>query len=110
MTRPIPRGKAEQGTNDQHIALGQKITGDWWTLYRSDPMNQVLEQAVAGNRSLAGAEATLVAAQEAVNQARGGLFPQIDIGDAAQRQHLNGAQFGQAAAGFPALPTSSASA
>ena len=88
------QGKAEQGTNDQHIALGQKIAGDWWTLYRSDPMNQVLDQAMAGNRSLASAEATLVAAQEAVNQAHGGLFPQIDASGGAPRQHINGAQFG----------------
>jgi NodT family efflux transporter outer membrane factor (OMF) lipoprotein len=97
------QGKAEQGTNDQHIALGQKITGDWWTLYRSEPMNQVLEQAVAGNRSLAGAEATLVAAQEAVNQARAGLFPQIDASGGAQREHISGAEFGlnRLPPGFP---------
>jgi NodT family efflux transporter outer membrane factor (OMF) lipoprotein len=89
------QGKAEQGNSDQHVAMGQKITGDWWTLYRSDPMNQVLEQAIARNRSLAGAQATLVAAQEAVNQAEGGLFPQLDASSGGQRQHINGAQFGQ---------------
>ncbi len=93
------QGKAEQGTNDQHIALGQKITGDWWTLYRSDPMNKVLDQALAGNRSLASAAATLVAAQEAVNQARGGLFPQVDLNAGASRQHTNAAPFG-----LPKLP------
>jgi NodT family efflux transporter outer membrane factor (OMF) lipoprotein len=87
-------GKAEQGSNDQHIALGQQINGDWWTLYRSEPLNRMLEQSIAGNRSLAGAAATLVAAQEAVNQSRGGLFPQIDATGGAQRQHINGAQFG----------------
>ena len=89
-----PDTKAEQGAPDQHIAMGQKITGDWWTLYRSGPLNAVLEQAIAGNRSLAGAQATLVAAQEAVNQARGGLYPQVDLGAGASRQHINGAQFG----------------
>lgn len=89
-----PDAKAEQGAGDQHIAMGQKITGDWWTLYRSDPLNAVLEQAIAGNRSLAGAQATLVAAQEAVIQARGGLYPQVDLGAGATRQHINGAEFG----------------
>jgi NodT family efflux transporter outer membrane factor (OMF) lipoprotein len=87
-------GTAEQGTGDQHFAMGQKIAGDWWTLYRSAPLNAVLEQAIAGNRSLAGAQATLVAAQEALNQAMGGLYPQIDAGAGALRQHINGAQFG----------------
>jgi NodT family efflux transporter outer membrane factor (OMF) lipoprotein len=98
-----PDAKAEQSAGDQHIAMGQKITGDWWTLYRSDPLNTLLEQSIAGNRSLAGAQATLVAAEEAVNQSRGGLYPQVDLGAGGTRQHINGAQFGltKLPPGFP---------
>jgi NodT family efflux transporter outer membrane factor (OMF) lipoprotein len=91
-----PAGAAEKTAGDQRFALGQKITGDWWTLYRSDPLTQVLEQAVAGNRSLVAAKATLAAALEQVNVARGGLYPQVDLGANATRQRNNGAQLGVA--------------
>lgn len=94
-----PGGAAEKGAGDQRFALGQKITGDWWTLYRSDPLSAVLEQAVAGNRTLAAAEATLAASLEQVNVARAGLYPQVDLGATAQRQKNNGSQLG-----LPRLP------
>jgi len=94
-----PGGAAEKSAGDQQFALGQKITGDWWTLYRSAPLSSVLEQAVAGNRTLTAAKATLAAAQEQVNVARGGLYPQIDLNASAQRQKNNGSQLG-----LPRLP------
>lgn len=81
---------------DQHFVMGRKITGDWWTLYRSEPLDQVLRQAIADNRTLASSEATLAAAQESLNQALAGLYPQIDLGATTLRQHINGAQFGLA--------------
>jgi NodT family efflux transporter outer membrane factor (OMF) lipoprotein len=88
---------------DQHFAMGQKIAGDWWTLYRSPPLDGMLRQAIAGNRSLAASAATLAAAQETLNQAEGGLYPQIDLSASALRQHINGSQFGLAKLppGFP---------
>lgn len=91
-----PNGAAETQAGDQHFAIGEKITGDWWTLFHSDPLDTVLKQAVAGNRSLVAAQATLAAAQESVNEAVAGLYPQVDLGAGATRQHINGAQFGLA--------------
>jgi NodT family efflux transporter outer membrane factor (OMF) lipoprotein len=89
-----PGGAAEKGAGDQHFALGQKIAGDWWTLYRSEPLSRVLEQAIAGNRTLVAAKATLAAALEQVNIARGGLYPQVDLNASAQRAKNSGAQLG----------------
>jgi len=94
-----PGGSAEKGAGDQHFALGQKIAGDWWTLYRSVPLNEVLKQAVAGNRTLVAAQATLAAAQESVIQAGASLEPQIDVGGGISRYHQNGSQLG-----LPRLP------
>ncbi len=87
-------GAAEKQAGDQHFALGQKITGDWWTLYHSHPLDAILHQAVAGNRTLVAAQATLAAAQESVNESLAGLYPQVDLGAGAVRQHVNGAPFG----------------
>jgi NodT family efflux transporter outer membrane factor (OMF) lipoprotein len=102
-TTYTPNGEAEHQAGDQQIAMDRKITGDWWTLYRSEPLNAVLEQAIAGNRTLVAAQATLAGAQESVNQALAGLYPQIDLGAGVERQHINGAQFGlgKLPPGFP---------
>jgi NodT family efflux transporter outer membrane factor (OMF) lipoprotein len=89
-----PGGAAEKAAGDQHFAVGKKITGDWWTLFRSDPLDTVLKQAIAGNRTLVAAQETLAAAQESVTEATAGLYPQVDLGGTAMRQHINGAQFG----------------
>ncbi len=48
----------------QHIALGREIEGNWWTLFRSDAIDQLVKQAVAHNRSLAASTATLKQARE----------------------------------------------
>lgn len=90
-------GTAEKtGAGDQHFELGHKITGDWWTLYGSSPLNSVLDQAIAGNRTLAAAQATLAAAEESVNESRAALYPTLDLDASAMRQHISGAQFGLA--------------
>src|SRR5665213_360205 len=60
-TTYTPNGEAEHQAGDQRIAMDRKITGDWWSLYRSAPLNAVLEQAIAGNRSLVAAQASLAA-------------------------------------------------
>jgi NodT family efflux transporter outer membrane factor (OMF) lipoprotein len=94
-----PGGSAESGAGDQHFALGEKIAGDWWSLYRSDPLNEVLKQAVAGNRTLVAAQATLAAAQESVIVAGAAREPQIDVDGGASRYRQNGGQLG-----LPKLP------
>ncbi len=89
-----PDHAAEQGAGDQHFAVGQKITGDWWSLFRSAALNATLEQAIAGNRNIVAARATLAAAEESVAQAEAGLLPQVDLNAGPLRQHINGTPFG----------------
>ncbi|HUK60595.1 MAG TPA: efflux transporter outer membrane subunit [Stellaceae bacterium] len=89
-----PDHAAESGAGDQHFAVGQKIAGDWWTLFHNDPLNATLEQAIAGNRTIVAARATLAASEESVAQAEAGLFPQLDLSAGPLRQHINGAPFG----------------
>ena len=79
-------GKA--GT-DQHFTLGKEVSGEWWGLFKSQPLDDLLAQAVAGNRTLAAAHASLDAAHDAVMVAAGGLYPQVDFGASAARQRNN---------------------
>ncbi len=74
---------------DQHFALGEKISGSWWKLFRSPSLDDILAQAVRGNRSLAAATASLAQAHEAVAVAAGGFYPQLDFTAGAQRQRNN---------------------
>jgi NodT family efflux transporter outer membrane factor (OMF) lipoprotein len=79
---------------EQRVALGQSISAEWWTLFHSPPLNDTLEKAIAGNLSLAAAKATLAQAQEAVVQARGGLFPQLDANASVERQKAGASRLG----------------
>lgn len=74
------------GEAAQRLTMGQGVSGEWWTLFHSTPLNQVLQQAIARNQTLAAAKATLAQAQQAVIQARGAFYPQLDFSTTAQRQ------------------------
>jgi len=74
---------------DQHFALGGQISAEWWKLFHSPPLDEVLTQSIAGNRSLAAATASLAQAHEAVLVATAGLYPQLDFGAAAERERNN---------------------
>jgi len=64
-TGDTPRGEdATASDTAQHIALGREIEGNWWALFRSDAIDQLVKQAVEHNRSLAASKATLAQAQE----------------------------------------------
>ncbi len=81
--------KVGDAGSDQHFALGTDITGEWWTLFHTPALNDVLTQAIAGNRNLVAATASLAQAHEAVKAAAGGLYPHLDFGASAQRQRNN---------------------
>lgn len=81
----VPGGAA------QRFVGGADIAGDWWTLFHSKPLNDLIDQALANNHDLKAAEAALAAAQENVRAQRGAFFPQVTAGFAASRQRQSGA-------------------
>jgi NodT family efflux transporter outer membrane factor (OMF) lipoprotein len=70
----------------QHIALGREIEGNWWTLFRSDAIDQLVTQAVDHNRSLVASMATLAQAQELALAQAGSRYPQVDLTAGVGRQ------------------------
>jgi NodT family efflux transporter outer membrane factor (OMF) lipoprotein len=80
---------AEPTETQQRFALGQKISNDWWQLFRSPRLDGVLQETIAGNLTLAAAKTTLTQAQQGVLQAAGALYPQLDLAAGAQRQRVN---------------------
>jgi NodT family efflux transporter outer membrane factor (OMF) lipoprotein len=77
---------ASKSDTVQHIALGREIQGNWWTLFHSDAIDQLVTQALDHNRSLAGAMATLAQAQEFALARAGTQYPQVDLTAKAGRQ------------------------
>jgi len=75
----------------QHIDFDKKIDGDWWQVFGSSKLDQVMRTAVAGNLDLEAADATIMQANEAVASARGGLAPQVDFAAEGGRQRASGA-------------------
>jgi NodT family efflux transporter outer membrane factor (OMF) lipoprotein len=81
------RGESDSTeTKVQHIALGQNIEGAWWTLFRSNAIDDLVTQAVDHNRTLAASMATLAQAQEIALARAGSQYPQVDLVAAAGRQ------------------------
>jgi NodT family efflux transporter outer membrane factor (OMF) lipoprotein len=76
----------------QHIALGREIEGNWWALFHSDAIDQLVAQALHHNRSLAASMATLAQAQEIALARAGTQYPQVDLTAGAGRQQY-GKQF-----------------
>ena len=59
----------------QVVAPGEKVTVDWWTLFRSPDLDLLVKQAIVGSPTLDSAKARLAAARETVTAATGALTP-----------------------------------
>ncbi|MDE2343367.1 MAG: efflux transporter outer membrane subunit, partial [Betaproteobacteria bacterium] len=98
-TPPAPEASAytkesELVSLDQKLELGNRIAGDWWSLFSSKPLDALIRQAVHSNHDLETAGETMKQAQEAANAADGNLMPQVALNAAAGRQRYGVAMFG----------------
>lgn len=61
----------------QSFTRGAEIPADWWTLFKSDQLNTIVQQAMENNPTLAASEASLRASQDNLRAGYGVFFPQI---------------------------------
>jgi NodT family efflux transporter outer membrane factor (OMF) lipoprotein len=88
----LPIEAADAAAGSQHLELGAQIEGDWWSLFGSDAINQIVKDALQHNPTLEVSTATLAQAQ-ALAQAQGGLrYPQVGLSAGVGRQKY-GAEF-----------------
>ena len=84
----------------QRFDTGRDIAGDWWSLFRSEPLDRLIRAAIADSPSLAAAEATLREAREDLAAGEGNLlYPAVDANVSATREKISGAELGQPAPG-----------
>ncbi|MDR3460637.1 MAG: efflux transporter outer membrane subunit [Verrucomicrobiae bacterium] len=74
------------GGAGQRFVKGSDIAGDWWTLFHSQPLNDLIELSLTNNPDLKAAQAALSVARENVLAQRGAFFPSATAGFAASRQ------------------------
>ena len=74
------------GGQAQRFVSGADIPGDWWTLFHSQPLDALIDEALAHNHDLKAAKAALLVAREGVLAQRGAYFPTVTAGFAATEQ------------------------
>ena len=63
------------GGQAQTFAEGHDIPGDWWTIFHSKPLNDLIERSLKHNPDLKSAQAALLVARENVLAQRGAYYP-----------------------------------
>jgi len=69
----------------QRLLEGSDIPGEWWTLFRSKPLSDLIERSLKANPGLKAAQAVLLVARENVLAQRGAYYPSITGGFSATR-------------------------
>jgi NodT family efflux transporter outer membrane factor (OMF) lipoprotein len=78
------------GGEAQRFAKGADISGDWWILFHSVPLNELIEHSLTNNPDLKAAQAALSVARENVLAQRGVYFPSVTGNFSASRQRQSG--------------------
>jgi len=79
-----------KGGEAQRFVQNMDIPGQWWTLFHSKPLNDLIEQALKSNPDLDAAQAALRGAWENVYAQQGAFFPSIDASLNPTRQKTAG--------------------
>jgi NodT family efflux transporter outer membrane factor (OMF) lipoprotein len=74
----------------QRFAVQDDIAANWWTLFRSPPLNALIARAFAAHPGIDAAQAALRAAQENVDAQQGFSFPTVAASYTPTRTKLAG--------------------
>jgi NodT family efflux transporter outer membrane factor (OMF) lipoprotein len=73
------------GGEAQTFASGSDIPGDWWAIFHSKPLNDLIERSLKNNPDLKSAQAALLVARENTLAQRGAYYPQVSGSFSATR-------------------------
>lgn len=74
------------GGEAQRFVTGQDIAGDWWNLFHSQPLNDLIERSLKANPNLKAAQAAMAVARENVLAQKGAYYPSVAGSFSASRQ------------------------
>jgi NodT family efflux transporter outer membrane factor (OMF) lipoprotein len=78
------------GGDAQRFAKGTDISEEWWTLFHSTALNELIDQSLKNNPDLKAARAALSVARENVLAQRGVYYPAVAASFGASRQRQSG--------------------
>jgi NodT family efflux transporter outer membrane factor (OMF) lipoprotein len=78
------------GGEAQNFAQGGDLAAQWWTLFHSEALNELIEHSLANNHDLKAAQAALSVARENVLAQRGAYYPSVSGSFSATRQRQSG--------------------
>jgi NodT family efflux transporter outer membrane factor (OMF) lipoprotein len=78
------------GGDAQRFVQGTEIAANWWTLFHSQPLDDLIEHSLTNNPDLEAAQAALSVAREEVLAQRGAYYPSVAAAFSASRQQQSG--------------------
>jgi len=96
---PLPAATVLADGQSQQFQSGRAVSADWWRLFGSARLDALVQQAIANNFTLQGAEASLRQSRESLRAGYGVFYPQIEGDVAASRQRTAAAESGSPAPG-----------
>lgn len=79
------------GGGSQRFVTGADIAGDWWTLFHSQPLNDLIACALTNNPNLKSARAALTVAREDTLAGKGAFYPDMAGSFSASRSKTSSA-------------------
>ncbi len=93
-----PAGTVAADGQAQRFEPGGGLAADWWRLFNSPELDNLVAEAVANNPGLQAAQANLRQSQELLRAGYGVFYPQVDGSFDAARQKFSPARFGGSSA------------
>ncbi len=78
------------GGEEQRFVTGMDIPKQWWALFKSPPLNALVEKSLKTNPTIEAAKAALRQAQENVATQKGSYYPTVQAGYSANRTKDSG--------------------
>jgi NodT family efflux transporter outer membrane factor (OMF) lipoprotein len=73
------------GGEAQRFVEGLDIPGEWWALFHSKPLNDLIERSLKANPDIKAAQAALLAARENLLAQKGAYYPSVAASFSASR-------------------------
>ena len=91
---PLPANTAAAGVaggEEQRFMGDRDIPAQWWALFRSPPLNALIQKALKNNPSAQAAQASLRQAQELLYAQQGSYYPTVQASLSSSRQRASAA-------------------
>ena len=89
----VSNSEKNNADNSQFIVYGKELPAQWWTLFHSEALDQLIRSALQQNPTFSAAQATLRQAKESFNAESGSrTFPSVNaqVGATRELAQLNG--------------------